>query len=833
MSFVVLPETRIERVSLAQDAFLQAQILWLDAPAGFGKSVLMAEYAKLCQQQKKITLSLTLAPKLNACEFLRLLFQACQLSLPGFDAQLNKTIQESIDSKQYQQALLYLLEELNKSKSPVLLAVDNVHHLTQDAWPLLLSLIELLPSKVQLFLAGRYVPEALGRVRLISGLKFLKEKDLKVTDTQLQKYLYGFNLKDVPATVAKLSRYLQGWFAGLVIWKNALKENPKVEGSPELIQSLLEDYVQGEMLNELDESSLEFLRLCALLKRFDEAMIQHFYVDDSYHRLLQQGLRLNFFSLQASWYEMHPVLAQFLASSWPLQQRMKIHRQAFSWLSTKPHLAVVALQHALSAQMNEEIQGWVMQKSEEIFANLDIAVLLEWFSTLNVRTIYNNSRLLALACWAYLLTHQREQAGLLLNEIERQNQLRDFELLALKGALARLDNQLDMAVQYCAKALERAPKERLTLRIYMCSILSQICLAKGRSDEARIWNAQTQELAHQSRATALEALSLLDALRIDMQRGSFISAQSLLTRSLALFSERPSQSEPLPLGRLYLYQAWFLWLSGEQDALLTRFLQEGIRLCTNLRDVSVCYGYAIRALRFAYREEYQHALDEVDSAQWLMQRWSVEPKSYLWLDFLRINLWLNQGQLARAKQALDRHLSLGCAALPQTEIFPMLPRLALLTQARWLLLSDKKKECLAYLEKESSLVGSALGQGLTEMIRAQAMRAFYPNEAQRTLSNIVRFMQRENLSQELLFWLPGLRESLPNKTDEVTLSANLSERELDVLRKIAQGLSNQEIADALFISLHTVKTHARKINTKLAAKNRTQALHKAQALKLI
>ena len=77
--------------------------------------------------------------------------------------------------------------------------------------------------------------------------------------------------------------------------------------------------------------------------------------------------------------------------------------------------------------------GWVMQKSEEIFANLDIAVLLEWFSTLNVRTIYNNSRLLALACWAYLLTHQREQAGLLLNEIERQNQLRDFELLALKA----------------------------------------------------------------------------------------------------------------------------------------------------------------------------------------------------------------------------------------------------------------------------------------------------------------------------------------------------------------------------------------------------------------
>src|SRR3546814_1381340 len=43
----------------------------------------------------------------------------------------------------------------------------------------------------------------------------------------------------------------------------------------------------------------------------------------------------------------------------------------------------------------------------------------------------------------------------------------------------------------------------------------------------------------------------------------------------------------------------------------------------------------------------------------------------------------------------------------------------------------------------------------------------------------------------------------------------LSNRELTVLRLIAQGCSNQEIAEQLFISLHTVKTHARRINTKL------------------
>jgi LuxR family maltose regulon positive regulatory protein len=50
---------------------------------------------------------------------------------------------------------------------------------------------------------------------------------------------------------------------------------------------------------------------------------------------------------------------------------------------------------------------------------------------------------------------------------------------------------------------------------------------------------------------------------------------------------------------------------------------------------------------------------------------------------------------------------------------------------------------------------------------------------------------------------------------------------------MAMGFSNQEIADQLYISLHTVKTHARKINVKLGAKSRTQAIHRAKELMLL
>jgi len=61
----------------------------------------------------------------------------------------------------------------------------------------------------------------------------------------------------------------------------------------------------------------------------------------------------------------------------------------------------------------------------------------------------------------------------------------------------------------------------------------------------------------------------------------------------------------------------------------------------------------------------------------------------------------------------------------------------------------------------------------------------------------------------------------------------LSDRELGVLRLIAEGLSNEEIGNRLFISLHTVKAHARNINSKLETHTRTQAVSKARGLGLL
>jgi NarL family two-component system response regulator LiaR len=79
----------------------------------------------------------------------------------------------------------------------------------------------------------------------------------------------------------------------------------------------------------------------------------------------------------------------------------------------------------------------------------------------------------------------------------------------------------------------------------------------------------------------------------------------------------------------------------------------------------------------------------------------------------------------------------------------------------------------------------------------------------------------------------------PNSSDDFVVSEEMlnslaiSKREHEVLTLMAEGLSNQEIADKLFVSLSTIKTHSANIFSKLEVRRRTQAVQHARELRLI
>lgn len=79
----------------------------------------------------------------------------------------------------------------------------------------------------------------------------------------------------------------------------------------------------------------------------------------------------------------------------------------------------------------------------------------------------------------------------------------------------------------------------------------------------------------------------------------------------------------------------------------------------------------------------------------------------------------------------------------------------------------------------------------------------------------------------------GQKESEFQQNERALNYLGITDRELEVMELLAEGYSNQQIADRLYISIHTVKSHVSNLLSKLGVNRRTQAINKAKSLRLI
>ena len=216
---------------------------------------------------------------------------------------------------------------------------------------------------------------------------------------------------------------------------------------------------------------------------------------------------------------------------------------------------------------------------------------------------------------------------------------------------------------------------------------------------------------------------------------------------------------------------------------------------------------------------------------------------------VRIQIFLNQGKLTAAAQLAETHdLPLSQARVKLAQGDPI-AALAVLEPVR------QQAETKAWADEQlrvvvlQALAFAAAGEGEQALERlGEALALAMPGGLLRL------FVDEGSPMAHLLYEAlargvePGfvrqLLAAFPAADSEPTLSPApptvesgfvepLSEREIEVLQLIAEGLTNQEVANRLYLSLHTVKVHARNIYGKLGVKNRTEAVVKARTLGIL
>jgi LuxR family maltose regulon positive regulatory protein len=120
------------------------------------------------------------------------------------------------------------------------------------------------------------------------------------------------------------------------------------------------------------------------------------------------------------------------------------------------------------------------------------------------------------------------------------------------------------------------------------------------------------------------------------------------------------------------------------------------------------------------------------------------------------------------------------------------------------------------------------GEPLATLLQKAASQGIAPEYVGKLLAAIDADEQRSKGAGEM----ESTPAPLHPRTSAPPLIEPLSERELQVLRLVAAGLSNRDIAEALYISVNTIKTHLQRIYGKLGVSSRTAAATKAQELNL-
>ncbi|HWH87877.1 MAG TPA: LuxR C-terminal-related transcriptional regulator [Pseudomonas sp.] len=881
-----LPDGHVLRPRLCQrlQAGLGGRLLLVSAPAGFGKSSLAVEFCQSLPAHWQ-SLWLGLSPRdSDPGRFLERLLEGLQDDFPALGAGALGLLKmrQRHQPFAFEEWLDGLLDELAlhlDPAAPLLLVLDD-YHLAQG--PVLDRCLQFflnhLPDGLLVMVTSRQRPDwHLARLRLSRQLLELHEQDLRLTHDEALTLLDRHSSSLRGEALENLIQRSEGWVAGLRFWLLAVAEAGNDAALPQALnggEGLIRDYLLEEVIDCLPTEVQSFLYETAPQERFcselcdavreahDSAEILRF--------LLAHQVFLVPLDEHGHWYRYHHLFSDLLRSR-PIAQAMvpnaTLHLRACRWFNAQG-LLDEAVEQALRAGHLDVAANLVQNLSEEqLLAEQNVGMLLRWKMDLPDSLLISTPRLIVLYSWALGLACQLDAAEELASHLSRflpapsataqKSMLAQW--LALSGIIARGRGHRELTLRYCSEALESLPAKRYGQRLMCLSTLSNLAIADGDLWRARGLNRESLELAQRVGNPLFEALAHYDRARVLQSRGEILRALDEVHQGLERLRGLSPQRLYAVRARLTLYEGFLLAMRLQPQAARVRLLA-GIGEARACRDISVLIGHCVVARLDGASGQFAKAFAELAEAERLMHIWDVPPIYYLaMITLVKCELWLAQGRIDLAEAWLARlgQTYTGENAAAPPEFHPQLPLHVELQQALLDLIQGQPMLAegrLNVLHENGQRTGRQLlsVMALTQKVALLLSTGREP-EARKTLNLALEaaaggaYQPFDALLKSHSDWLRGQLQTItcnvvsqqllthfptaaPRATVESSATEQLSSRELAVLRLIAQGCSNQEISEQLFISLHTVKTHASHINSKLGVERRTQAVARAKAM---
>jgi LuxR family maltose regulon positive regulatory protein len=938
-----LPSVLVEREPLlsALDGTLATPLTLLSAPAGFGKTTLLAAWARRHEAQVA-WLSLEELDT-SPTRFWVALIAALRRG-GGYAQGFGETAVALLESPQpppLSTILVALLQELEGREAPIVLMVDDYQVIEDPAIHQGMSFfLEHLPAHVHLILASRVDPDLpLARWRVRGQLTEIRADDLRFQEGEASQYLG--QMLSPPLSEEEVQGLLsrtEGWIAGLHLAALTLQKRKDRAAFLQAFtgsQRYLLDYVQEEILSRLPERVRDFLLHTAVLSRLDASVCQAVTAAPE-RRVSQQMLafleRANLFLVsldeERRSYRLHELFREALLSALHTTHPESVpilHRRAARFYEAQGEWTE-AITHALQAADYSMAANLMEHTVEQFWLRGEAAQISRWVLALPDRQARDHARLL-LTTALYLLTtvvqttreqHEKryQEARQLMARVEAALQAQTDETTSQISATGAEAGDVEREVYAAEHAL-------LQWRLRLLRRLMAVIEATASGDferlrsmqevieealdygEEAIW--QTVPLGgsftihytvrHEGAQLLPRLLSVKERVSQEASRYASIRVRQWLALSAvragqlrlayeegqeALTQIEHMQGFALLKGyvQIALAQVCYQWNRLEEARALLRMVVHHAAAWQQLEQLAWGYAELIQVeLARRDRPAARQALHEVEQLV-QRERFGIYPG---WLPAMQAQWWLAQGQLeAASRWAASVVFPEGPWEGRLYDAFPVVMRVYF-AEHRWQEAVALLDSFRGHLDRPANMAVTItyLSQSLVALHHAgqserarliaarlsaltepegylrvyldegepmrQALEALLPPHSHQHelassttayISQLLAAFEQERQGASISLVATPTLAPAPSPARQASVipsapGASLTRREQEVLRLLAAGASNQDIAHTLVISLDTVKKHVSNLLGKLGASNRTQAISQARARSLL